>query len=244
MLGVNFTFKHGALEKALRGQIQEFILTDEEANAAPGSMQAFYKDRPYCFSDQLRFLADFETFVGTITNDQLIELRTDWPKLDQCIFHKAFEAANDHGKFYVVGFHSMIVFQRAKNLSLQKKLFEDILRFWVMARMNEGGWTLSLASDTLASDVLTSDIQAHTEVTEIRYIDDQLAKTLGDALAKICQKIFRGLKSLYKSQDADDWLPKFLVTYILLHHWETLMKQQEAIARERKIEVSGVVRLP
>ena len=104
--------------------------------------------------------------------------------------------------------------------------------------MNEGGWTLSPASE-----MLNPDIQAHTEVTELRYIDHQLAGTLRTNLETSCQGFFTELKNLYESKDGDDWMPKFLISFLLLHHWEILMKQQEAIARERKVEVSGAVRL-
>ena len=104
--------------------------------------------------------------------------------------------------------------------------------------MNEGGWTLSPASE-----MLNSDIQARTEVTELRYIDHQLARTLRTILETSCQGFFTELKNLYDSKDGDDWMPKFLISFLLLHHWEILMKQQEAIARERKVEVSGAVRL-
>ena len=105
ILDVNFTFRCGPLEKNLRGQLQKYTLTDEEANAAPGSKQAFYKDRPYCLKNPHKFSTDFKELIRTITNDQLIKLRTKWPELDLYMFKKAIEIAKEHKKPSVVGFH-------------------------------------------------------------------------------------------------------------------------------------------
>ena len=77
----------------------------------------------------------------------------------------------------------------------------------------------------------------------MRYLDVQLAKTLKHNLAKQSQAIMRGLKVLLESKKAEDWMAKFVATYILLHNWELLMKQQHEIARERKLKVGGVIDL-
>ena len=99
--------------------------------------------------------------------------------------------------------------------------------------MNEGYWKLSH----------DSEICANTEITDMRYLDVQLAKTLKLNLAKQSQAVLRGVKVLFESKKPEDWMAKFVTTYILLHSWEVLMKQQHEIARERKLEVCGVIDL-
>ena len=118
-------------------------------------------------------------------------------------------------------------------------LIQGILDFWTMARMYEGGWTLS-SSETPISKILTN-----TDVTEVHYIDHQLAWTIKRALETLCKFITgKQLKELYISTaDADHWMPKFLATYLLLHHWEMLMQQQARVAHERKVPVSDIVGL-
>ena len=105
--------------------------------------------------------------------------------------------------------------------------------------MYEGGWTLSPSSEEPISNIL-----ANTDVTEMHYIDHQLALTIKSALENIC-KVITGerLKKLFESIDADNWMPKFLASYVLLQNWEMLMKQQNEVARSRKVLVSDIIGL-
>jgi len=97
-----------------------------------------------------------------------------------------------------------------------------------MARMNEGGWKLSC----------TAPICADMEITDMPFLDHQLALILKSALADICKRIMKGLTALYRSKDSHNWIPKLLASYILLHSWQMLMKQQREMAIERGLEVS------
>ena len=102
---IEFHFGRGLVWKSLGAQVREYIVTNQEANAEPGSAQAFYKDHPYRLCDPARFFQDFQAFSGAIATQQAFRLRkeNDWTRLEHQMFHKAYEVANRHPNPDVVG---------------------------------------------------------------------------------------------------------------------------------------------
>ena len=103
---IEIQYERGLVRKSIRAQARGFILTSEEANAQPGSAEAFYKDHPYRLCDPAPFFLEFQDFSRTIARQQTLDLRkeNDWTRLDKQIFRKAFEVADRHPKPEVVGY--------------------------------------------------------------------------------------------------------------------------------------------
>jgi hypothetical protein len=102
------------------------------------------------------------------------------------------------------------------------------LKFWIVARSNESGWVIRNPQLIGIQSGVMADIK------EAPYVDYQIGEILvNDFLVPLCSNLLRDLQTMYASTKSDDWLGKFLATFIILHSCELLAKRQRAVTIKR-----------
>lgn len=114
------------------------------------------------------------------------------------------------------------------------ELLQSVLQLWTGARTLEGGWRIC-GTKTLD---LTPNARGIIPLTSASIIDYQFASVLVQRiLLPLNAKALRDLQRLVLGRDKGNWLIVFLSTFILLHSYTTLMKQQRKFAMKRNAKV-------
>jgi hypothetical protein len=97
----------------------------------------------------------------------------------------------------------------------------------------EGGWVFS--EDQMLG--LQCSCEGVAPLTAAPFIDYQMSAILVDILESLKTSLLDRLERLAREHDPRFWYIHFLVTYILLHSYSKLAKQQAQFARNRGLQV-------
>ena len=100
--------------------------------------------------------------------------------------------------------------------------------------MIEGGWHLS------GSDSSTFEVPPENDMFYLHnapLVDYQFAGTIWKILTPLRNKVLKQLDEMYDRNKKEEWFGLVLVTFVILHGYGLLMKQQRDLAREFKSKV-------
>jgi hypothetical protein len=211
--------------------IQQYELSQEERtlplDTAEGNLLT---KRPYQIPNTQEFVNAFNTNIITDAAKCVEKMLDKDNKLTWEIFAMAFRLVKaDAGpkvRRIAISYFSM---GGTKLTVLQSKVVSSALRFWITARSNESGWVIRNPHVIGIGSDSTADIH------EVPYVEHQIGWILmNNFLAPFCTTVLRDMQAIYASTQADDWLSKFLATFIILHSYEMLVQRQKAFTIKRK----------
>ena len=107
-------------------------------------------------------------------------------------------------------------------------MVRSALHFWVAARSTESGWVIRNPQSVGIPE-------PNNKLNEIPYVEHQLTRMLiNDFLDPLSTEVLADIDKIKKSSKSDDWLARFLATFIILHNYELLVKRQKAFTISRK----------
>lgn len=112
------------------------------------------------------------------------------------------------------------------------------MRLWTACRTIEGGWEFR------GAETLNLDPQGAQPVrlASAPFVDYQFSAIMvEDILSPLAEDVLRQMRSMIHKKKPENWFAIFLASYILLHSYGLLMKQQRDFSARRQNKVSGTV---